>query len=63
MGTYQRDRVHVHRFMREHWEETLKMVELHKQFHKERNGAVKFTKLPLNAAPGTMRSIVPTIGA
>jgi hypothetical protein len=31
---YSRDRVHVHRFLRDHWEEAMEMIKLHKTFRK-----------------------------
>jgi hypothetical protein len=54
---YTRDRVHFHRFLRNHWEEAMETVKLHKQFRGMTG--VKFTNLPLTALPGTLRNIVP----
>lgn len=57
---YSRDRVHVHRFLRDHWEEAMEMIKLHKTFRKlsSSNDRLTFSKLPLTAPPGTMRTIV-----
>ncbi len=54
---YTRDRVHVHRFLRNHWDEAMAMVRLHKKA-REMNSAYKLSKIPLSAPPGTLPEIV-----
>jgi hypothetical protein len=54
---YMRDRVHFHRFLRDHWEEAMATIEQHKEVRRMK-GKVKFKNLPMATPAGTLREIV-----